>query len=125
MAKVRLHPLFEQLRGKIKGLVFRLSHNGKISVYMDPDMSRVKWSAAQLAQREHFAAASAYAKAALKVPELRTVYVLRSLELKNNNRPYDMAMSDYLNGNNLLGDAFRWDAKHWRAMQKYKKRRKR
>jgi hypothetical protein len=82
MANVSLHPLFEQLRGKIKGLVFRLSYNGKISVYMDPDMSQVKWSAAQMAQREHFAAASAYAKAALKVPELRTIYVLRSLELK-------------------------------------------
>lgn len=125
MAKVRLHPLLEQLRGKIKGLVFRLSHNGKISVYMDPDMSRVKWSAAQIAHREHFAAARAYAKAAMAVPELRTIYVLRSLELKNNNRPFDMAVSDYLKGKNLLGDAFKWDVEHWRSMQKYKKRRKR
>lgn len=124
MAKVRLHPLFEQLRGKIRGLVFRRSHNGQTSVYMDPDMSQVQWSAAQIAHREHFAAARAYAKAAMAVPELRTHYVLRSIELKNNNRPHDMAMSDYLNGSNLLGDAFEWDVEHWRDMQKYKKRRK-
>ena len=125
MAKVRLHPLFEQLRGSLKGLVFRLSHNGKISVYLDPDMSRVKWSAAQVAHRERFAAARAYAKAALAVPEIRTIYVLRSLELKNNNRPHDMAISDYMNGNNLLGDKFHWDVERWRKMQKYKRRKKR
>jgi hypothetical protein len=87
MAKVRLHPLFESLRGTIKGLVFRLSHNGKTSVYMEPDMSRVKWSAAQIAHREHFAEARAYARAALEVPEIRTIYTLRSLERKKNNRP--------------------------------------
>jgi hypothetical protein len=125
MAKVRLHPFLEELRGKIKGLVFRRSHSGKTSVYMDPDMSRVKWSAAQVAHRERFAEARAYAKAALAVPEIRTIYVLRSLELKNNNRPHDMATSDYLNGNNLLGDKFSWDVEHWRDMQKYKKRKKR
>ena len=125
MAKVRLHPLFEQIRGKIKGLVFRLSHNGKISVYMDPDMSRVKWSPAQIAHRERFAEARAYAKAALAVPEIRTIYMLRSLELKNNNRPHDMAVSDYLNGNNLLGDKFDWDVEWWREMQKYKRPKRR
>ena len=124
MAKVRLHPLFEELRGKIKGMVFRLSHNGKTSVYMDPDMSRVKWSPAQMAHRERFAAARAYAKAALADPELRTLYTLRSLELKGNNRPHDMAMSDYLHGKNLLGDKFEWDVEWWRERQKYKKRKK-
>lgn len=125
MAKVRLHPLLEQLRGRIKGLVFRLSHNGRISVYMEPDMTRVKWSAAQIAHRERFAEARAYARAALAVPEIRTIYVLRSLELKNNNRPHDMAMSDYLHGNNLLGDKFEWDVEWWRARQKYKRRKQR
>jgi hypothetical protein len=82
MAKVRLHPLLEQRRGSIKGMVFRLSHNGKTSVYLEPDMSRVKWSPAQVAHREKFAAARAYARAAMADPELRTIYTLRSLELK-------------------------------------------
>jgi hypothetical protein len=36
MAKVRFHPLFEHLRGTIKGMVFRLSHNGKVSAYLEP-----------------------------------------------------------------------------------------
>lgn len=92
---------------------------------MKPDMSRVKWSAAQQAQRERMAAANAYSKAARAVPELLALYTQRSLELKNNKRPHDMAMSDYLNGNNLLGDKFQWDGEHWRDMQKYKKRKKR
>lgn len=125
MAKVRLHPLFEELRGKIKGMVFRLSHNGKISVYMDPDMSRVKWSAAQIAHRERFAEARAYAKAAIADPQLRAMYEQVSMERKGNKRPHDMAVSDYLHGNNLLGDKFDWDVEHWRAMQRYKKPKKR
>ncbi len=57
MAKVRFHPLFEHLRGTIKGMVFRLSHNGKISAYLSPDMSQVGWSKAQDAHRERMAEA--------------------------------------------------------------------
>ncbi len=125
MAKVRLHPLFEQLRGKMKGIVFRLSHNGKISAYASPDMSRVKWSTAQLAQRERMAEASAYAKAAIADPHIRAIYAQRSMEMKKNNRPYDMAVMDYFAGNNLLGDKFQWDAESWRWKLRYRRRRRR
>jgi hypothetical protein len=125
MAKVRLHPLFEEFRGKIRGLVFRLSHNGKISAYMSPDMSRVKWSAAQKAHRERFAEASAYARAAIADPQIRAIYEQMSMERKNNKRPYDMAVSDYCDGNNLLGDRFRWDVEWWRATKRYRKRKRR
>jgi hypothetical protein len=124
MARVRLHPLFEEIRGRIKGLVFRLSHNGKLSAYMSPDMSRVKWSPAQVAHREHFAEATAYAKAAIADPQIRSIYVQRSMELKKNKRPYDMAMMDYFAGNNLLGDRFQWDAEIWRATQRFRRRKK-
>lgn len=125
MAKASLHPLFKALRGKMKGIIFRLAHNGEVSAYLSPDMSRVKWSPAQEAQRERFAEASAYAKAAIANPQIRAIYTQRSMEMKNNKRPYDMALSDYYNGNNLLGDTFNWDVEHWRAMRQYKKRRKR
>lgn len=124
MAKVRLHPFFEEFRGKIKGLVFRLSHNGKISAYMSPDMSGVKWSAAQIAHRERMAEASAYAKAAIADPQIRAVYEQISIQKKGNKRPYDMALSDYMNGNNLLGDKFEWDVEWWREMKRYRRRRK-
>jgi hypothetical protein len=125
MAKVRLHPLFESFRGKIRGMVFRLSHNGKISAYMSPDMTGVKWSPAQVAQRERLAEASAYAKAATADPQLRAFYVQMSMEKKGNKRPYDMAVGHYLDGNNLLGDRFRWDVEHWREMKCYRRKRKR
>ena len=125
MAKVRLHPLFEQLRGKIRGMVFRLSHNGKISAYMSPDMTGVKWSAAQVAHRERMAEAFAYARAAIADPQIRPIYEEMSMKIKNNKRPFDMAVMDYCDGNNLLGDKFRWDVEWWRELRKFKKRRRR
>jgi hypothetical protein len=125
MAKVQLHPLLEELRGKIDGLVFRLSHNGKTSVYPSPDMSYVKWSPAQVEQRARMAEASAYAKAATADPQLRAYYVQVSMEKKGNKRPYDMAVSDYLNGINLLGNRFHWDREWWEARRQYRKRKKR
>jgi hypothetical protein len=125
MAKVRLHPLFEELRGKLRGMVFRRSHNGKLSAYMRPDMTSVKWSPAQVAHRERFAEASAYARAAKAVPEIRAIYEQMSIDEKGNKRPYDMAVGDYMNGNNLLGDKFKWDVEHWRSMKRYRGRKKR
>lgn len=125
MARVRLHPLFEELRGKVKGIVFRLAHNGKISAYMSPDMSHVKWSPAQVAHRERMAEASAYARAAIADPQIRAIYEQMSVERKGNKRPYDMALSDYYNGNNLLGDKFHWDLELWRAQKRFRKRKRR
>jgi hypothetical protein len=124
MAKVQLHPLLEELRGKIDGLVFRLSHNGKTSVYPSPDMSYVKWSPAQVEHRARMAEASAYAVAATADPQLRAYYVEMSIERKGNKRPYDWALSDYYNGNNLLGDRFRWDREWWEATRPLRKRKK-
>lgn len=124
MAKVRFHPLFEQLQGSIRGLVFRLSHNGKVSAYMKPDMSRVKWSPAQHEQRARMAEASAYAVAATADPQLRAHYVQMSIERNGNKRPYDMAVSDYLKGVNLLGDRFHWDRDWWEATRQSRKKRK-
>lgn len=126
MAKVYFHPLLEHMRGTIRGMVFRLSHNGKISAYMSPDMSRVKWSTAQVAHRERMAEAFAYARQAVADPQIREIYVNMALEKKQNKRPYDMAVWDYYhNHNNLLGKRFVWNVDHWRSLQKYRKRKKR
>ncbi len=124
MAKVRFHPLFEHLRGRIRGMVFRLSHSGTISAYMSPDMSRVKWSSAQKEHRARVAEASAYGVAATADPELRAHYVQVSMERKGNKRPYDMAVSDYMKGINLLGDRFQWNRDLWEATRQTRKRRK-
>lgn len=125
MAKARLHPLFEHLRGTIKGMVFRLSHNGRISAYMSPDMSGVRWSTAQERQRERLAEASAYGKAAIADPEICAIYLQMSLEIKGNERPYDMAVMDYFRGNNLLGERFKWNVELWRAEREYRKSKRR
>ena len=128
MAKVRFHPLFEHLRGTIKGMVFRLSHNGEISAYLSPDMSRVEWSQAQDAHRARMAEAFAYGSQAIGVPEIREIYVQMALEnKKDGNRPRDMAVSDYYhNHNNLLGDRFQWDAQlyRWKVETRKERRRK-
>jgi len=124
MAEVTLHPLLQALRGKVNGLVFRLSHNGKISVYETPDMSRVKASPAQEQHSEKMAAANAYSKAARADPELRLHYERMSMELKGNKRPHDMAVMDYFAGNNLLGDRFHWDSKKWHFKRQLNKKRK-
>jgi hypothetical protein len=102
MAKVQLNPAIKEIRGKIGDLVFRLAHNGQLSLIASPDMTRVKWSPAQKEHRKRFKAAVAYAKAAMPDPELRSVYEQMASEKKNNKRPFDMAVSDYFQGNNLF-----------------------
>lgn len=101
--KIGLHPMFEWISGKMGDIVYRLSHNGEVSAYPAPDMSGIEWSAAQKAQRQRFAKATAYAKLAIRDPEIRQVYVEMAKQRKRNKgRPGDMAHSDYCQGNDLL-----------------------
>ena len=101
--KILLHPMFRWIRGKMGRIVYRLAHNGEVSAYPAPDMSKVIWSPAQKAQRQNFAAASAYAKLAIRDPEIRQYYVEMAKQRKRNKRrPGDMAVSDYFQGNDLL-----------------------
>ena len=111
MAKVRFHPIFEWFTGKMGRLVFRRSHNGKVSVYGTPNMKRVKWSQAQKVQRQRMREASRYASAAVSDPELRLIYVQMALDRnKNPGRPFDMAVSDYYHtGNDLLWKKYMGD----------------
>ena len=104
MAIVDFDPLFKWIRGRIGGLVYRRAHNGKISVYPSPDMSRVRASKAQKDHRQHFREAGLYASAAVADPDLRPIYVQMAIDNgKNPKRPFDMASSDYYhNGNDLL-----------------------
>ena len=104
MSKVRFHPFVEWFTGKMGDLVFRRSHNGKVSVYMTSSRKKVKWSQAQKDQRQRMREASKYASAAVADPELRSVYVQMALDHnKNPGRPFDMAVSDYYHhGNDLL-----------------------
>ena len=101
--KILLHPMFHWIRGKMGKIVYRLSHNGGISAYPAPDMSGVEWSPAQKAQRQRLARATAYAKLAIQYSDIRQFYVeMAKQRKKNKGRPFDMAVSDYCQGNDLL-----------------------
>ena len=102
MARAKLNPVFELFTGTIGNLIFRRAHTGKISVMYKREWSTIKWSPAQKAHRERFAAAVSYAKDAMKDPAVRSVYEQMAAEKKSNKRPFDMAVSDYFAGNNLL-----------------------
>jgi hypothetical protein len=66
-------------------------------------MSGVEWSPAQKAQRQRLARATAYAKLAIQYPDIRQFYVeMAKKRKKNKGRPFDMAVSDYCQGNDLL-----------------------
>ena len=108
--KILLHPMFQWIRGKMGNIVYRLSHNGEVSAYPTPDMSGIEWSPAQKAQRHNFAKASAYAKLAIRDPEIRQFYVeMAKQRKKNKRRPFDMAVSDYCQGNDPLWKKFMGD----------------
>jgi hypothetical protein len=92
---------------------------------MSPNMSRVEWSQAQDDHRERMAEAFAYASQATRDPQIKEFYLKMAWKEKKNNRPYDMAVSDYYhNHNNLLGNRFYWSAELWRAKYEERKRKR-
>ena len=100
---IELHPMFLWIRGQMGKIVYRLTRNGTVSAYPAPDMSRVQWSPAQKAHRQFFKECAAYAKRAVRDPELRQFYLEMSRKSKRSKgRPYDMALSDFHHGNDML-----------------------
>jgi hypothetical protein len=104
MTKVRFHPLIEWFTGKMGNMVFRRSHNGKVSVYGAPSMKGIKWTQAQKDHRRRMREASKYASAAVADPDIRPIYIQMARDHnKNPGRPFDMAVSDfYHHGTDLL-----------------------
>lgn len=99
MAKVTLSPLIIDIRGQVGDYVFRRLPSGEVIMTKTPDMSNVKWSKAQKAQRQRFKEAAAYAKAALADPKVRAKYEKRAARQKK--RPYTLAISDYFKGKEI------------------------
>lgn len=103
MAKITLHPMIEKAQGKMGNAVFRRAHTGEMTLIKLADMSRVKWSEAQSAHRQRFKEAVAYAKAAMADPQVRASY--EKLAAQQHKRPFDLAVSDYFKGRNLLSNS--------------------
>ena len=91
MARARLHPLLEQIRGQLGDVVFK-RYGDRVVVSRKPDISGVAPSEAQRRQRARFAAANAYARAAMADPELRRVYAAAAVTQP----AFRMAMADFL-----------------------------
>ena len=100
MPKIKLNPMFKEVRGRMGNIVFRRSNTGEMTAIKLADMSNVEWSDAQKAHRKRFKEAVAYAKAAMAEPKVRRKYEKEAA--KKNKRPFDLAVSDYFKGRNLL-----------------------
>jgi hypothetical protein len=100
MAKIKLNPLFDGISGTVGDVVFKKSRNGETIISKRPDMSRVKWSDAQIAHRERFKQANAYANAMLADPDMRALYEERAAQ--EGKKPFDVARNDYLSGKDPL-----------------------
>jgi hypothetical protein len=97
--KVELNPTVDKYRGKIGKLTYRVMY-GKQTVMKTPDMSNVKWSKAQKANRERFAEAIHYARQAMADPKVRAYY--EKVGKRAGRQPFRVAVSDYYAGKNLL-----------------------
>ena len=99
MVKAILNPGIRRLSGTMGDWTYRW-RNGKQTIMKTPDMSKVKWSKAQKANRERFAEAIAYARQAMADPKVRAHY--EKLGKKANRQPFRVAVSDFCAGRNLL-----------------------
>ena len=100
MAQVELNPAIQRIWGAVGNMVFRRGASGKTHMMKMPDMSKVKWSAAQKEHRRRFALAVAYAHNAMADEKVRAMYVEEAAQ--KGKRPFDLAVSDYFKGRNLL-----------------------
>lgn len=99
MTRVVLQPGLRELRGKMGDWTYRVMY-GRQTVMKTPDMSNVKWSKAQNANRGRFAEAIAYAKQAMADPKVRAHY--EKLGKNLGRQPFRVAVSDFCAGTNLL-----------------------
>jgi len=63
-------------------------------------VSKVKWSKAQREHRQRIKQAVGYARAAMADPNVRAKY--EKAAAKQGKRPFDLAVSDFFQGKNLL-----------------------
>ena len=99
MAKVKLNPALQQVRRTIgrvclPGSIWRADHL-ETAGHVEGDMER-----GEVEHRQRFRRAVAYAQAALADEKVRAVYAEEAAQ--KGKRPFDLAVSDYFKGRNLL-----------------------
>jgi hypothetical protein len=73
MAKVKLNPILEQIRGKVGDLVFKRYGDGVV-IAQKPDMSGREFSQAQLTAQDRFRQAIVFGKTVMADPEAKALY---------------------------------------------------
>jgi hypothetical protein len=103
MAKANLHPTIKGLSGRMGDVVFRYNKKtGKTSISKVPDMTKVKWSKAQKAQRRRFKKAVAFVQSLKTQPAVWAIY--QKIAKKKHKRAWDVAMKDYFQGSKLIAN---------------------
>jgi hypothetical protein len=102
MAKVKLDPLFLGISGTMGDFVFRRSKNGEVIISQRPRKSNTPPSEAQQAQRQRFAEANKYARAALTDSALRAVY--EEIAAEEGISAFAAARADYFKGKARLAE---------------------
>ena len=94
MAKVRLNPILEQVRGKVGELVFKRSGD-QVIISRKADLSEHEATEAQLAVRERFRQATLYGKMILADPDTRQLYEAAA---KSKGKPvFSLTIADFFN----------------------------
>ena len=99
MVKAILNPGIRRMSGTMGDWTYRW-RNGKQTIMKTPDMSKVKWSKAQKANRQRFRKAIRYAHKAMADPKVRAHY--EKVGKKAGRQPFRVAVADFLAGKNLL-----------------------
>ena len=94
MAKVKLNPVLEQIRGQIGDLVFK-RYNDDVIVARKPDMEGVTPTPAQLANRERFRQAAIYGRLVMADAEKRVIY--EDAAKKRGKPVFAMMVGDFFN----------------------------
>lgn len=94
MAKVKLNPVVQQVRGRVGDLVFR-RHRNQTVVGQKADLAGREPTPSQAAQRDRFKQATVYAKSVLADPERKVVY--QALAQLRKIGVFALSVGDYLN----------------------------
>jgi hypothetical protein len=102
MAKLTLNSALKQLQGTIDGLIIKHTPHGPV-LCRRPDMSRVRWSPAQLAHRRRMQAAAAHYREVMADPGRAARCVARARKLKV--PVSSLVMGEYLKAAGAAGSA--------------------
>ena len=81
MATVKLNPVLQSVRGKVRDLIFS-KRNGGVFISRRPENGNRILSVAQQAVQERFRQAALYGKSAMADPEVRALYEARAKKRK-------------------------------------------